>query len=110
MFQLRAGRARAGEEHRLVVAADDDDRLAVRARFVASAPPPAESLAAPTATTAAATTSAETATPGSVTPAPRLNFFDGSAVRIANTLPLSATNIVLPSALYATLVSRPLPS
>jgi hypothetical protein len=45
-----------------------------------------------------------------VTPAPRLNFFDGSAVRAANTPPLSATNIVRPSALKATLVRRPLPS
>src|SRR5688572_32693794 len=48
--------------------------------------------------------------PLNVTPRPRLNRRDGSATRVANTRPLSATNIVLPSTLYATVVRRPLPS
>ena len=63
-----------------------------------------------TATTAAAATAKAAAATANVTPRPRLKCFDGSAVRAANTVPLSETNIVLPSALYATLVRRPLPS
>src|SRR5262249_18182512 len=80
-------------------------------RFIASAPPLTESPPPPAPRPPRPPPpNPPPPPPGIVTPAPRLNFFDGSAVRIAKTPPLSATNIVLPSTLYATLVRRPLPS
>src|SRR5215510_5106782 len=80
-------------------------------RFIANAPPLIESAlpAPPPRPPRPPPNPPKPPAPGNVTPAPRLNFFDGSDVRIAETPFESATNIVLPSPLYATFVRRPLP-
>ena len=108
VFHLAPGHARAREEHGLAIAADDDDRLAIGAALhrerAAEHRVSAPRAAPPPRPPPRRRTHRSPPRRRIVTPRPRWYRFDGSAVRIGDHgRRCRSTNIVLPSALYATL-------